>query len=61
MCAQFYSYSALASMQRGSFVGKGQMKRGVFESKWLTLWLAQSDFRAHSNVPATEAVPVCLN
>jgi hypothetical protein len=25
-------------MQRGSFVGKAQMKRRLIESKWLTLW-----------------------
>jgi hypothetical protein len=31
--AQFYSYSALPSMQRGSFVGKGWMKRRMIESR----------------------------
>jgi hypothetical protein len=36
ICTKFYSLFALASMQRGSFVGKTQTKRGLIESRWLT-------------------------
>jgi hypothetical protein len=57
--AQFYSYSALASMQRGSFVGKGWIKRRLIESKWLTVESAKH-FSEGSNVSSAEALSLRL-